>query len=224
MKKITFVFLLSIVFFTSISGTAQTINWVSLQEEHKQLINAHFGLEHGIIYGAGYSRMLHYRIPVVLHLDCSVPSGKKILDDSKTKIGGSIRWISFKNFQFSTGAHVIFRRYKSDLVRLVNFGSDVSGTLGYYRPKWFVAGEFGLDNAIATHFKHSKMYKENYAAAVDGWYAPFTGGNFYYGLQTGISFNKHDLYLKAGRMVTTDFKTSPLLPFYAELGYNFKFK
>jgi hypothetical protein len=99
----------------------------------------------------------------------------------------------------------------------------MSGVAGYYRPRWFVSGEAGFDKAIVTHFKHSEAYKNQYPHVINGWYEPATGGNFYYGLQTGVSFRKHDLYLRAGKILSQDFKTPPTLPLYAQIGYNIKF-
>ncbi len=203
---------------------AQTINWASLKEENKHIVNASFGLEYGVIYGLGYGYQIKTRLfPIVANLEYSFPSGNKIFDDFKTKIGGQIRWIEYHGFQFSTKIYGVFRRYENDFVRLVNFGSDMSGIIGYYRPKLFVAGEVGFDKAIVTHFKHSKAYKDQYPDVVDGWYEPATGGNFYYGLQAGFSFRKQDIYLRAGKILTQDFKTTPMVPIYGQLGYNIKF-
>jgi hypothetical protein len=98
----------------------------------------------------------------------------------------------------------------------------MSATIGYYKSKWFVAGEAEFDKAIITHFKHSKSYKEIYPLVKDGWYEPATGGNFYYGLQTGYSFKKNDIYLKAGKILNQDFQTRPLIPFSVQLGFNLK--
>lgn len=91
---------------------------------------------------------------------------------------------------------------------------------GYYQKKWYVSGEAGFDKAIVTHFKHSDLYKQNFPSVQDGWYQPATGGNFYYGLQTGVSFKRNDIYLKAGKILTQDFSTAPLVPFHLEIGYN----
>ena len=57
----------------------------------------------------------------------------------------------------------------------------------------------------------------------DGWYEPATGGDFYYGLQGGFSMKKADITLKSGKILQQDFKSQPLLPFYGQLGLNFKF-
>jgi hypothetical protein len=206
------------------SLNAQTINWASLKEENKHILNVNFGAEYGVIYGLGYGYQFKaWGFPMAANIEYSFPSGNKIFDDFKTKIGVQIRWIEFHNFQFSTRIHGIFRRYENDFVRLLNFGSDLTGLVGYYRPKWFVAGEVGFDKAIVTQFKHSQIYKDQYPDVVDGWYEPSTGGNFYYGLQAGFSFNNYDLYLRGGKIISQDFKTDPLLPFFGQLGFNVKF-
>ncbi|MGE0636752.1 MAG: hypothetical protein AB7G44_01860 [Bacteroidia bacterium] len=205
------------------SANAQTINWASLKEENKHIVNINAGMEHGVVFGLGYGYKFKTKLfPIVANLEYSFPSGNKIVDDFKTKIGVQVRWIEFHNFQFSTKIHCVFRRYENNFVRLVNFGSDFSGAVGYYRPKWFVAGEVGFDKAIITHFKHSEMYKGQYSGVLDGWYEPATGGNFYYGMQAGFSFKRHDIYLRAGKILTQDFKTAPTIPFYGQLGYNLK--
>jgi hypothetical protein len=224
MKTLIKIIIISGLILSIRTVNAQTINWASLKEENKHIINANFGMEYGIIYGLGYGYQIKTRLfPVVANLEYSFPSGDKILNDFKTKIGGQIRWIEYHGFQFSTKIHGVFRRYGNDFVQLVNFGSDMSGIVGYYRAKFFVAGEVGFDKAIVTHFKHSKEYKDLYPGVVDGWYEPATGGNFYYGLQAGFSFGKQDIYLRAGKILTQDYKTTPMVPIYGQLGYNIKF-
>ena len=218
----SYILVLVLTLFIS-SAKAQTINWASLKD-NKHIINANVGAEHGVVYGLGYGYQIKTRLlPIVANVEFSAPAGDKIFDDFKTKIGGQIRLIKYQDFQFSTKIQGVFRSYENDLVRLANFGSDLSGIVGYYRPKWFVSGEVGFDKAIVTHFKHANAYKDQYPGVVDGWYEPATGGNFYYGIQAGVSFRKHDIYLRAGEMLTQDFKTKPLIPFYGQLGYNMKF-
>jgi hypothetical protein len=81
----------------------------------------------------------------------------------------------------------------------------------------------GFDKAIVTHFKHSQLYHEMYPGIFDGWYETANGGNFYYGLQAGTSFGRSDITLRAGKVLTQDFKTAPLVPFFGQLGYTVKF-
>jgi hypothetical protein len=218
-------FILILILILSVgSVNSQTINWESLGEKNSNIINATLGMDYGIVYGLGYGYHINTSLfPIVPNIEYSFPSGNKIFDDFKTKLGVHISWIEFHHFHFSTKIHGVFRRYENDFVRLLNFGSDLAGIVGYYRSKWFVAGEVGFDKAIVTNFKHSQLYKDQYPDVVDGWYEPATGGNFYYGLQAGFSFGKHDIYLRGGKILTQDFKTEPLVPFYGQLGFNIKF-
>jgi hypothetical protein len=201
---------------------AQTINWMSLTEENKCIVNANTGIEYGMIYGIGLGYSLKAKLPTVLQISYSLPSGKKITDDFKTKIGGKIRVFKMKHFLICADVHGIFRRYENEFVRLINFGSDVAAVAGYYKSSWFVAGEIGFDKAIYTNFRHSQVYKSNFQQVLDGWYKPATGGNFYYGVQTGISFKQHDFSMRMGLLLTQDFKTTPSAPFYGLLGYNYR--
>jgi hypothetical protein len=192
-----------------------------MKEESRHILNVNAGAEHGLVYGLGYGyRIRNSWFPIIANVEYSMPSGHSLMDDFKTKIGVQIRWVEYYNLQFSTKIHGVFRRYENDYVRLLNFGSDFSAVLGYYKAKWFVAAEFGFDKAIITHFKHSQFYKDQYAGVINGWYEPTTGGNFYSGLQAGYSFGKNDIYLRLGKMERQDLKDKPMLPFYFQLGYN----
>lgn len=223
MKKIKIYLVIIITLIVSNLSNAQTLNWSTLNEK-KNILNVNFGIEYGTIYGLGYSHVFRKkRLPIIAQFEYSFPSGNKFFDDYKIKTGVNIRWIEFNKFQFSTRVDGIFRRYNNSFARIINFGSDVSATFGYYKPKWFVATEIGFDKAIISHFKHTQIYKNQFPGAVDGWYEPSMGGNFYYGIQGGISFSHNDLYLKAGKIVSQDFKTLPMIPLFAQIGYNFKF-
>lgn len=222
-KKNCFAFLILTVLFGR--ANAQTINWENLQRNQKHIINAGFGLEYGVILSAGYSYQVQSKpFPVLLDAEYSFAMGEKITDDFKTKIGARIRWIKRGHFQLSSKTHGVFRRFNNDYTRLINFGADMSLTGGYYRAKWFLAAEAGLDKAVVTHFKHSEAYKGQYPGVVDGWYEPPSGGNVYAGIQTGWTIKKrHDITLRGGFMKTDDFKRTPTIPIYALLGYSIRF-
>jgi hypothetical protein len=221
MKTIT---LIIVSFFIGIDFSyAQTLNWASAQKEQRHIVNLNTGLDYGLTLGIAYGYQLKTTLPVVLGAEYSLPSGKNIGDDFKTKIGVQIRWFNLRDFHFNTKIQGVFKRYENNYARLVNFGSDMSGIIGYYKPKWFLAGEVGFDKAIVTHFKHTDLMNENFAAK-NGWFSPATGGNFYYGIQSGFSWRSHDLTIKAGKTIAQDFKTEPLLPFYVQLGYNLRIK
>jgi len=202
---------------------AQSINWSSVKSEQRHIFNVNAGYDYAFTYGIGYGYHLKSRIPMVLNIEYSQPVGENIFDDFKTKIGGQVRVYQINNLQFSAKVQGVVRRYETDYVRMFNFGSDMSAVIGYYKPKWFLAGEFGFDKAIVTNFAHSDLFKEDFPGVKDGWYEPATGGNFYYGLQSGFSLKNSDITLKAGKVVQQDFKTNPTVPFYIQVGYNIRF-
>jgi hypothetical protein len=222
MKKIKILIPVAALLYVPAISFSQNFNWANFKKPQKHILNINAGVEHGLIFGVGYGYRLQSKIPIVLNTEYSSPSGKNLIDDFKTKIGGQVRFYQKENIHFIAKLNGIFRRYESDFVRLLNFGSDISATAGYYKPKWFAAGVAGFDKAIVTHFKHSNSYKDIYSLVKDGWYEPATGGNFYYSLQVGFSFNKNDIYLKAGKIINQDFHSKPQVPFSFQLGYNFK--
>lgn len=205
------------------NAAAQTVNWAALKTDQRHLVHLETGLDFGVKYQLGYSHQLHTKRPALLHIEQSHFAGDRLLEDFATRTGVQVNWIQTGDFHISTDVRGVFRRFENSLVRLANFGCDVSGAVGYYRPKWFVALEAGFDKAIVTNFKHSDDYREDFPGVQDGWYEPATGGNFRYGTRIGLSVRKVDLYLKAGNLITQDFKTRPFVPFYGDLGCTVKF-
>src|SRR4030095_2746751 len=123
MKRITIytAFVASLVL--ADNAFAQSINWQSLDKEQRHIININAGAEYGSTVGAGYGYQLKSKLPIVLNLELSFPTGDKLTDDFKTKIGGYIRLYQINNFQFSAKIQGVFRRYENSLASLVNFGS-----------------------------------------------------------------------------------------------------
>jgi hypothetical protein len=201
---------------------SQTINWGSFKDTQKHLLNLHTGWDYGLGYGLAYGYKLNTKMPIVLGAEYAFPSGENVFDDFKTKLGGQINLCQKNHLRVTANIQGIFRRYENPLVRLQNFGTEIIGVAGYYRPRGFVAGEVGFDKAIVTHFKHSDLFKENnYAEIKDRWLVP-TGGNFHYGLQAGLSLKKGDIILKIGKLTTQDFSKTPMIPYYLQLGINLK--
>lgn len=223
MKTILALIIFLISFFTTNFSQAQTINWENLKSDEKHILNINAGWEYSFVYGLSYGYHLKTKMPILLESSFSFASGEVIFDDFKAKIGGQINLYKIENFRFNVAIHGIYRRYGNPSVTLQNFGADASATIGYYKPKWFAAGEFGFDQAIVTHFQHSEIYKEVYPDVKNGWFEPTTGGNFNFGIQGGYSFSRSDLTLRAGKVIMEDFKSEPLIPFYLQIGYNYKF-
>ena len=222
MSKLTIIIFFMAFVFCLQKLNAQIINWGRVGST-QHILNAKFGLDYSVSFGIGYGYKLNTKLPIVVNANFSMPSGETLFDDFKTKIGGQIQFLNKSSFMGALAIYGIYRRHETELMRLQNFGSDMKGTFGYYVSKWFVAAEAGFDKAIVTHFKHSQTFRENiYAEVVDGWYEPATGGNFYYGLQTGYSLEKADVTLNLGRVITQDFKTTPFIPFHLNVGFNYR--
>lgn len=221
MKNVNVSFLCIVLFIGSLVN-AQTINWNNLKKDQRNIVNLNFGVDYGLTYGIGYGYQLRSKRPIVVNAEYSFPSGNNLFDDFKIETGTYIQWFKSGNFYVASKLQSVFRRYDNSYARLLNFGADLSATGGYYKNRWFVAGELGFDKAIVTHFKHSDLYKANYPGVKDGWYEPSTGGDFYYGIQTGYSIKNKDLYLKIGKLVEQDLQTTPMLPFYLQLGINIR--
>jgi hypothetical protein len=222
MKRKIFMALLVALTFQHNTAISQTLNWTTL-DSTKHILNTSYGLDYSVSYAVGYAYKLNTKLPIVLQANFSMPAGENMVADIKTKIGGQVCLFNKSNFVGSISLFGIYRKHQTQLVQLQNFGSEFKGTFGYFRKRWFTAAELGFDKAIVTHFKHTEKYRnEIYTDVIDGWYEPATGGNFYYGLQTGYSFKKVDITLNAGKVISQDFKTPLLLPFYLNLGINYR--
>ena len=139
-------------------ANAQAMNWATIDQTKKNMAGVNMGVEYGITYGFSYGYITKaFIFPVIAGVEFSVPSGDKRIDDNKSKIGGQIMWIQRGDFHFSTRIQGVFRRYENDFVNMLNFGSDFAGVAGYYKSRWFAAGEAGFDKAIVTHLKHSDL-------------------------------------------------------------------
>lgn len=223
MKNIKIIFASTVFVCLFQQSFSQTLNFGNLKKEDKHIATLYAGLDYGLVYGLGYGYQLKSKKPIILNIDFSLPSGENLLDDYKAKIGGQAKLYQIKNFHLIGKVQGIYRRNKTDYVRLTNFGAELSATVGFYKRKWFTAVEIGFDQAIVTNFKHSNIYKQIYPGVQDGWYEPATGGNYYLGLQAGYSFKQSDIFIKGGTVSTQNF-SNPMLPFYAQLGYTIKFK
>lgn len=208
-------------FSIAISSFSQNINWRNLTKEQTHIVSINIGLDYGTTIGVGYAYKLNSKLPLVLNTEFSIPFGEKNFDDFKTKIGVQAEIIKIGNFSTTLKANGIFRRYENGMARFLNFGSEFSALAGVYKPKWFLSGELGFDKAITTHVNHNQLAQEYYPEIKNGWYIP-TGGNFFYGIQSGFSFGRNDLNIKIGKLIAQDLKTTPTLPFYIQFGVNRK--
>ena len=209
----------------ALAGTAssQNINWRSLGEDRRNVVQLNFGYDFGVTAQLGYSRSFTLIRPVVVGVDLSVPMGDVLVDDFKARIGGQVEVVEVGAFSATIKIASNFRRYETQLVRIVSFGSDFAAVAGYYRSTWYAAAECGFDKAIATNLKHSDVMKAYFPGIRDGWYVP-TGGHYYYGVQGGKTIGEtFEISLRLGATNAQFDDENAVLPYYVQLGLGVRF-
>ena len=202
---------------------SQNINWRSLDENQRNTVQLNLGHDYGVTSQLGYSRSFTIVRPLVVGVDFSVPMGSTLLDDFKVRIGGQVELVETGGFSVTVKIASNFRRYQTQLVRIVSFGSDLGVLAGYYTSSWYAAGEFGFDKAVATHLRHSDIMKASFPGIRDAWYVP-TGGNYYFGIQGGASLGRSfDVSLRLGRTRAQMHDEGAVVPYYAQVGFGLKF-
>lgn len=205
------------------AGYSQNINWRSLGEDQRNVVQFNFGYDFGVTAQLGYSRLFTLVRPVIVGLDFSVPMGSVLVDDFKVRMGGEVEIVQAGAFSATIKIASNLRRYQTQLVRIVSFGSDFALLAGYYKTTWYAAGEFGFDKSIATNLRHSDIMRAYFPAIRDGWYVP-TGGHFYYGIQGGKTIGESfDLSLRLGGTRAQKHDEEAVLPYYAQLGLGVRF-
>ena len=220
MKNLAFLLIILISIFQK--TYSQQYNWNALNDQKGHVVSLNYGLDYGMTtcFGYGYSTSIK-KLPIILAVDYSFPSGKIIFDDFKVRTGFQISSPNSSNFRAIAKIYAVFRRLESDFTSQFNFGSDLGLVAGYFKPRFFVSGEFGFDKAIVSHIKQKELYLEIYPEAKSGWYIPM-GGNYYYGLQVGYSPGKLDFILRIGQTRPESSLDNNFLPFYLTLGVNFR--
>ncbi len=205
------------------NAAAQNINWSTINDQQKTITYLNFGYDFGATTQIGYGKQVDGFRPMVWTVDYSFPKGKNLVDDFKVRLGGQLSIFEKNNFTLSAKVYGIFRHHQTKLVRMVNFGSEMSAIMGYYKPTWHLAGEFGFDKSIITELKHTEEMLRNFPSIRDGWVIP-SGGHFYYGIQGSKTIGNHfELSLRAGATNAQNNDENALLPIYAQLGLVYKF-
>lgn len=221
MKTIVATVLIMIAVFHT--GFSQNVNWRSLGEVQRNIVQFDFGYDYGAISQLGYGRAFSWFRPVVVSLDYSFPMGKDLVDDFKVRLGGQMEVLQIDGFSATVKLMGSLRRYENPLVRIVSFGSDFALVTGYYSSTWHAAGEFGFDKSVVSHLKHSDIMRSNFPAIRDGWYIP-SGGHYYYGIQAGKTLGEtFALSLRAGATNAQFDNEDAVVPYYVQVGLGIRF-
>ena len=214
---------LTIVLAMAEAGYSQNINWRSLREDQPNVVQLNVGYDFGVTSQVSYARTFDLVRPALLGVDFSFPMGSNLLDDFKVRLGGQIEIVEINGFSATLKISSVFRRYQTELVRIVSFGSDFAVLAGYYTPTWSVGGEFGFDKSITSQIKNSEIMRAYFPGIKDGWYLP-TGGHYYFGIQGGKTIGESlDLSLRLGATNAQFNDENAVLPLYLQLGLGMRF-
>jgi hypothetical protein len=217
MKKIIIV--IAVLLAAPLTAHAQDLNFGAL-DENTNVVTVTTGAEDGLMLGTGYGRVLSVADrSIVLGGDLTLPWGDVDIDDFRLRASALAPIVEHGPWKLIGGLAAMVRGTKNDIARMIGVGSDVAIVAGRYAPRWFAAAELGFDWAIATHVEHSDAYRMTvYADARDGWYGN-AGGMLRAGIEGGLSFGRHDVILRAGRLV--DIAGDPaMFPFYGTLTFD----
>jgi hypothetical protein len=182
-----------------------------------------FGLDPAFVSTVGYGRVVRVmRHDVQLTGDAGVVTASLDARDFRARLGTQTSLARWRSVHVTGSATFITRGTENSIYRGLNFGADLTGALGVYRRRWFVAGETGKDKAIITHITHSDFYRNTYhEGAKDGWYLD-AGGTFHYGLASGVTVGRTEVVARAGRH-RTEGRNALTAPLYASVGVGLGF-
>lgn len=192
----TYITSICLILITGQFAFAQSFNLANNSNDENQMISASLGYEYSMTTRLAYGQKANTKIPIWILADVAIPMGNKPFDDLKARMGTQVLVKSMKKFALSARTQANYRQYQQNLVGMKSFGAEATAIVGRYTTKWAIEAELGFDKAIITHLKHTKVFKDKYADANDGWYIP-TGGNWHYGINASrvlgkmmqISFN-----------------------------------
>lgn len=196
-----------------LAAHAEPVNLGTLDEEPNR-VQVTTGLEYGLVAGAGYSRVVPFLDrKLVLTGEATLPWASIDPFDYRVRVGAKVPIVGARSWTLAAGLAPIVRGVRSQVSRMTDLGVDVGLTGGYYAPRWFAAGEVGVDLALTTHVTHTDAYRMNvHPDAKDGWYAD-PGANLRAGVQAGLSVDRYDFVARAGKVMDVDGE-APLIPFY----------
>ena len=182
-----------------------------------------FGLEPAFVTSVGYGRHVEvFGRPWQIGAEAGLAAYDFDIQDFRARLQARGTLLGWRSVRLVGSAAFITRGTENQIYRALNFGSDFTGALGVYKPRWFVAGEFGFDKAIITYLTHSDWYREHYYPdAKDGWYLN-AGGTFHYGLTGGVAIGRAEITARVGQQQTENFNAlTP--PLYGSLGVAYGF-
>lgn len=207
---------------TACGAVDATAQWnVARFDRASNRIFTTLGLDPAVVASIGYARVVRVgEHAFQVAGEAAIPAAEVDTRDFRVRLQTQTSLMHWRSVHLTGSMAFITRGTENSIYRGLNFGADLTGTLGLYRPGWFVSGEFGFDKAIITHVTHSDWYRRYFfSGARDGWYLT-GGGTFHYGLVGGLAVGSAEIVGRFGLRRTEDFN-EVLPPMYASLGLGF---
>lgn len=201
------------------TASAQELNLATTSTDRPGIVQVRTGLDHALLGELGYLRVVAWgERQLFVGGDFATPWARPDLRDYRVRatVGAPLGTEHWKLVGWLSPTLRGTQNAASDMAAL---GADLRLAGGYYAPRWFLAGEVGVDWVAATHITFRDRYRTLvYSGAKDGWYRS-PGGTTYTGLHGGVSFSTFDVVVRAGHPRTTALETQTV-PFYLTLGVN----
>lgn len=223
MNRITSILILGVVLSALVARECAAQWNVARFDTNRNSVYTSFGLDPALVSSVGYGRVVQVS-GHSFQLTGEVGAVAAGMDarDFRARLGTQTSLLQWRSMHVTGSATFITRGTENSIYRGLNFGADLTGTLGMYRQGWFAAGEFGFDKAIITHMTHSDYYRKYYFPdAKDGWYLD-TGGTYHYGLAGGIALGRTEVVGRVGLLRTERFNDL-ISPGYVSLGVGYGF-
>lgn len=222
--KRTSIIVLGAALLTALGARDAAAQWnVARMETRPNRMYATYGLDPAFVATVGYGRVIRlYGHEFQLTADGGLATEKLDTRDFRARVGTQTSLLRWRSLHLTGSATFITRGTENQVYKALDFGADLTGTLGLYRRGWFVAGEIGKDKAIVTHVTNSDWYKRYfYPDAKDGWYLD-CGGTVHYGLAAGLALGPMEVVGRFGWLRTETWdQMSP--PVYASVGVGIGF-
>ncbi len=215
---------LGAVLLSALAARDAAAQWnVARLEERANRVYATFGLDPAFVATTGYGRVVRpFGHAFQLTADIGLATAQLDTRDFRARVGSQTSLLRWRSLHLTGSATFITRGTENQVYKALDFGADLTGTLGLYRPRWFVAGEFGKDKAIVTHVTNSDWYRRYfYPDAKDGWYLD-AGGTIHYGLAAGLALGRMEVAARFGWLRAENWEQM-MPPMYATLGVGFGF-
>jgi hypothetical protein len=201
------------------TASPQELNLAATSTDRPGIVQVRTGLDHALLGELGYRRVIAWgERQLFVGGDFATPWARPDLRDYRVRatVGAPLGTEHWKLVGWLSPTLRGTENAASDMAAL---GADLRLAGGYYAPRWFVAGEVGVDWVAATHVSFRDRYRTLvYSGAKDGWYRS-PGGTTYTGVHGGVSFSTFDVVVRAGHPRTTALETQTV-PFYLTLGVN----